>query len=363
MAESPKKNIKEFKSSLEILSRASAGIPVPVFICCSENSFEFDQIVDFYKKRLSEQGERFEVVVIVSEPGDAEKLFSEIFNLSMFSNRKLIIIKSGADFFKPILTASKKEYFDNFKRSIATSSENIFILIHYDAKEVPQKLLSMFNHKLGLLKSRNFFPEETKRNLEEILASEKISFDPAAIDEFIHKTPPNAGAYSRNVKKLKTYQNKKHFTLEDINHILFNTSEFNPFILADMIFKNNKQEFLKEFTKFHPEPNSLLSLLSILLGRLDEIRKARILFKRLRDSDDAKFFELLGVSSYSDARKRFIKNKLKREARYFNDRSIDFFYTMLIEINTKIKSDSNKEGIEFLFLRNLESLFFMMSEA
>ncbi|MCE9499589.1 MAG: DNA polymerase III subunit delta [Leptospira sp.] len=361
MAESLKKEIKEFRSSLEVTSKPGSVLS-PVFICCSENSFEFDQIIDFYKKRLSEQGEPFEVVVFVSEPGDAEKLFSEIFNLSMFSSKKLIIIKSGSDFFKPLLTSAKKEYFDNFKRSISGFQDNTFILIHYDAKDAPQKLYSMFNNKFSLLKSKNFYPDETRRKLEEILESEKISFDPAAIDEFIHKTPPNTGAYSRNIKKLQSYLGKKHYVIDDIKEILFNTNEYNPFNLADLVFKNNKHEFLKEFSKFRPESDSLLSLLTILLNRLDEIRKAKIIFKRLGDNDDSKFFEILGFTSYSEARKKFTKSRLKKETRWFNDKSIEFFYDFLIEMNIRIKSGSIREGLDFVFIRNIEKLFLLLAE-
>ncbi|MCB1159174.1 MAG: DNA polymerase III subunit delta, partial [Leptospiraceae bacterium] len=233
--------ISQYKNYLEFREKAKTDLP-NLMIYCSLDSYEFDILADHYREILKSKEEAFEVAIFVSEPGDLEKLFSEVFNLSMFSSLKLIIIKSGSDFFKPLLLAKGKALYDNFKRSIPELSEKVYLLIHYDDKDIPSKLLSMFQHKLGLLKNRNFYPNEKKAALESILKFEKITLDPAASDEFIHRIPPNTGSYLKNIQKLKLLLNKKEYTLEDIEEALFGNVDFNPFHITDLFFSGDKRE-------------------------------------------------------------------------------------------------------------------------
>ena len=317
-----------------------------------------------YRTELTSNGEPLEIVVYVAETGDFENLFSEMFNFSMFSSQKLLIIRSGSDFFKPILLAGKKEMYDSFRRNVVNLAEKVYVLLHYDAKDVPAKLSNLFENKYALLKSRNFYADERKPALDGILRTEKVSLDDAARDEFLHRIPPSTGTYIKAIRKLKLMLNKKEFNLEDIEEVLFNRAEFNPFQLVDLLFSNNKHEFFREFSKFKPGSDSTyiyLSLLTALLNRVDEVRKAKILLKRFRDENDTEFFKYLGMSSYSDGRKKYVKGRLRRETKLFTTTALDFLYALILDLNIKAKSSSVKDEGNFYITREFDKLFLILS--
>ncbi|MCB1189243.1 MAG: DNA polymerase III subunit delta [Leptospiraceae bacterium] len=359
------KNITEYKNYVDFIDKSKENLP-GVFIYSSLDSFEFDLIVDHCKIILSQKGEKLEVVVYVSEPGDFENFFSEIFNLSIFSSQKLVIIKSGIDFFKSVLTAGKKGIYDTFKKNIPSLSEKSYILIHYNTNSSPpEKLLSLFGNKCSLLKNRNYYPNERKAALEGILRNEKVTIDPSGIDEFIHRIHPNTGSYIKNIRKLKTFLNKKHFEHNDITEILFNAADFNPYQLVDSLFLNDRVEFFKEFSKLKPTYDNafqLLKALTVILVKVDEIRKFKLLTKRSVDNNSDEFYSLLDMKSYSDKRKNFTKGRLRKEANYFADKVLEMLYDSLIQMNIKFKTGMSEKSKHYYFIQKMENIFLLISQ-
>ena len=359
-----KKDILEFKNSPEILNKNLTELP-GILLYVSEDSLEYDLLAGHYKDLFRKIGEQFEIISFVSEEEDISRLFTELFNYSMFSNWKLILIRSGNDLFKSI--AGKKDMGEFFKRNIQNISEKIYIVVHIDSREVSSKITSLFNQKYGILKNRNFYIEERKKALEDICRSEKVVLDQDAIEEFIHRIPPNTGSYFRGITKLKNLLHKKHFSSKEVIDILFPSNQFNAYQLTETIFQGNKAEFYKEFAKLKQEGENqtrgILFFLSSMLSRLDEVRKAKILFQRLKDND-SEIFKHLGMDSYSDGRKRFIKNRLRRESNLFSDRAILFLYDFLIKLNMREKRSQMKtidsEGL--FFQTNMERLFLILEE-
>jgi DNA polymerase-3 subunit delta len=361
-----KKEVLEFKNSTEILATNLKDLPNILFYV-SEDSLEFDLVATHYKDLFKKIGEQYETITIVPEDEDVSKLFTELFNFSMFSSWKLILIRGGSDFFKPFLKVEKKDMYDNFKRNITGISEKIFVVIHMDSKELSSKIATLFDNKYGLLKNRNFWPDDRKKALDVLCRAEKIIFDADAIEEFIHRVPPNTGSYHRSITKLKTLLHKKHFTSKEVVDILFPTNEFNPFQLAEYIFQKNKLEFYKEFSKLNRDGENhtkgVLSFLTSMLARTDEVRKAKILFERYKN-DDTEIFKHLGMATYSEGRKRFIKQRLRKETTLFSDKALTFLYDFLINLNIREKSSQMKTiDVEGLYFQsNIEKLFTILNE-
>ncbi|MCX8000848.1 MAG: hypothetical protein N3A69_18225, partial [Leptospiraceae bacterium] len=152
-------------------------------------------------------------------------------------------------------------------------------------------------------------------------------------------------------------------TKEDIQEGLFASSEFNPFHLVDCVFQNNRLEFYKEFSKIKEHEDSvgyILSFLANFLNRLDEVRKAKILFKAeiyLENSEE--FFRYLKMEGYSSGRKYHVRERLKKEIHIFNDEVLDFCYEIIIDLNLKLKTSNLKEE-KFYFLSKFNALFEMI---
>lgn len=358
-----KKEILEFKNYADFQENffSKKELP-PIFVYCSEDSFEFDLVTDLYRKDYVSKQLAYEVVVFVAELGDFEKLSTELFNFSMFSKEKLVIIRSGNQFFKQVLTASKKEEFENFKRSIHQFPETTKLLIHYDSKDLPSKFISLFDSKFALLKNRNLYAEERRPSLESILKLEKVHFSEEAKDEFIHRTTPNIGAYTKSVRKLKSMLSKKEYGMEDIEEVLFISFDFNPFYAVDYLFKNQRSDFFRELSKLKlgGDPAHLLGFLNILLDRTDEVRKASVLFKRFKGSvDEGVFNKILGFQSFSEGRKKFVRSRLLKESRIFTDSVLSEMYRLLLDLNKKAKLSMIPDI--FYLSKEFEKIFFALS--
>ncbi|MCX7999285.1 MAG: DNA polymerase III subunit delta, partial [Leptospiraceae bacterium] len=154
-----------------------------------------------------------------------------------------------------------------------------------------------------------------------------------------------------------------HYSKEDIQEGLFASSEFNPFYLVDCVFQNNRLEFYKEFSKIKEHEDSagyLLSFLSNFLNRLDEVRKAKILFQVYKTQEESEeFFRHLKMEGYSAGRKYYVKERLKKEVHIFDDKVLNFCYEMIIDLNLKLKTMNLKEE-KFYFLTKFNTLFEMI---
>lgn len=148
--------IKEYKNSIEFLTDWSEKLPQIVFVAAKE-SYEFEIIAEKYKEEIRKTGEPFEIVIFVSEPGDFERFQSDAFNLDMFSNRKLFIVKSGFEFFKPI-SGGKGKNNEFLQKQFSNFPDSIQLLVHYNHWEVSNKVLQIFGGKANLIKTKTFIP-------------------------------------------------------------------------------------------------------------------------------------------------------------------------------------------------------------
>ncbi|MDV6234026.1 DNA polymerase III subunit delta [Leptospira ellisii] len=350
---------KEYKNSIEFLSEFGKELPPVVFVAAKE-SYEFEILAERYKEAIRKTGEAFEIVVFVSEPGDFERFQSEAFNLDMFSARKLFIIKSGLDFFKPI-SGGKGKNSESIQKRFSDFPESLQLLVHYNHWEVPNKVLQIFGGKARLIKTKNFYPNETRAGLTQACKEIGVQLDEDAADEFIHKIPPSMGAYLQSLSKLKLYLNKKTFVRQDIEDVLLFNSELNSSSLVDFFMESDRIRFFKELGKFQTGKDSFLLFFTILKDRIDQLRKYKILSRKYEGSlSDEEFYEYLDIQSYSPARKNFVRNRLKRETSFFSDKVILELYDFMIDMNVRIKTGSEKEGAEFYFNRRMEDFFLQL---
>ncbi|ULG91855.1 DNA polymerase III subunit delta [Leptospira interrogans] len=350
---------KEYKNSIEFLNDWNQKLPQIVFVAAKE-SYEFEILAEKYKDSIRKTGESHEIVIFVSEPGDFERFQSEAFNLDIFSNRKLFIIKSGLEFFKPISTGKGKNN-ESLQKQFSNFPDSIQLLIHYNHWEVPNKVLQIFGGKANLIKTKNFYPNETRGGLLQACKEIGVQLDEDAIDELLHKIPPSMGAYLQSLSKLKLYLSKKIFTKQDIEDVLLFSGEFNSSRLVDFFMESDRIRFFKELKKFQSGKDSLLLFFSILKEKIDQLRKYKIISKKYETSlSDEQLYEFLGIQSYSPARKNFVRNRLKKEATFFSDKTIGELYDFLIDMNIRIKTNSEKEESLFYFKRRMEDFFLQL---
>ncbi|MDZ4725131.1 MAG: DNA polymerase III subunit delta [Leptospira sp.] len=356
-----KKSAIEYPSLFQLFKTSDKNLP-SVFTYVGEDSFEFEIAVDFFKDKLEKQGQALDIIVIVAEGGEQSKLFAELFTPDMFFPRKLIILKNGTAFFKPILESKANsdysDYVSGFKKNIISLSDNITLLVHYDAKDLPASYLNLFQNNFSFYKPKTIYQQDIGKALKEVLEQENVQLEEEAWDEFIHRIPPNVGSYIKNVRKLKQYLNKSKFTLADINSILFTQTEMDITSLVESLIALKKPEFYKEFTKFSGDNGEILAFLTRLMYKLDEIRKVRVIRSKYNGEIPIPVMDdILKTGSFSEGRKGFMRRKLSSDSKNFTEKSLNQFYEILIDMNIKYKSGLRDEEGKVFFIQKSMELF------
>ncbi|TGK21127.1 DNA polymerase III subunit delta [Leptospira fluminis] len=327
-----------------------------VLFAVTEDSYEFGLVSDLYKDALKKSGDTYEVVVFVSEPGDLEKFQAEVSNLDMFAARKLFVIKSGTNFFKPLLGKGKAKSGPN--NHFSSLPDSVKIVVHYDHWDISKELLSFFGAEVRYFKSGKIFPDKRKEAVLKACKELDVRLDAQAEEEFLLRINPSAGSYLRNLEKLKLYLGKKSFAVEDLKEVLFQTSEFSAPETVDHFFERDMVRFAKEFSKFKIGKDSLLLFLTLLKDHTDRLRKfkmiSRFYEKVLSEKEQS---DLLGMQNYSPARKSHTLRRLRKESSSFSDKDILDIYDFVIDINKKAKTGSEKEETVYYFLRKAEEFF------
>jgi DNA polymerase III subunit delta len=354
-----KKNI-EFSNFIEF--RDSKPEVLPKILCfISQDSFEFEQVVDYYREQMKLMGEAFEGIVFTGESGEVDSFFSHVFTPDMFFPTKLLIIKSGIQFFKPFFSAASKkpnDLFQNFTHQLPQFSDKVYIVFHYDNWEMPAGVKKLFNNELTVIHSKNFYSNQTRQNLERLLRQDELTMSTDAMDEFIYRVPANMGSYMKSIQKLRVYLNKKKFDLEDVQNILFSRTTINYNDIANLFFQNRRAEFFKEITKITDMRAELGIILIKLLDRLNELRIYRIFNKKFHGQiPEDELFQVLGMQAYSSGRKYHIKKELVSESRYLKDKTIEVLYNYLIDLNLKHKFNSDNDGLKLVVKQKFLNMF------
>ncbi|TGK61874.1 DNA polymerase III subunit delta [Leptospira wolffii] len=331
------------------------SLPQVLFVV-SQDSYEFGVVSDLYKNAYKKSSDPYEIVVFVAEPGDLENFQSEAMNLDMFADRKLFIIKSGLNFFKPWVGKTKAK--NSPKAGGFSLPDSVKVIVHYDHWDVPKELLNVFGQNVAYFKSPKLFPDKRKEAFLRACKEIDIKLDEEAEEEFLLKVSPSAGAYIKNLEKLKLYLGKKSFSVPDLREVLFQSSEFSSSEILEFFFEKDYIRFSREFSKFKIGKDSLLIFLSLLKDALDRLRIYKVIFRHydkvLSEKEQA---ELLGIESYSPGRKMHTFKRLKKENSLFSDLEVQELYEFLLEMNQRIKTGAEKEDTVYYFLTKVQDFF------
>lgn len=354
------KKIQDYPNCLSFLEAKRDSAP-QVLLFAAQDSFEFDVLLDYYKEQLSKNQETFEIIVFTGEGGEMDSFFSHCFTPDMFYPTKLIVIKSGTTFFKAFLGNQNKkpnDLYQNFLHHLPQLSDKVYVLVHYDTWDLPATIKKLFGNLANSIVSKNFYPNETRKNLEILSKKYDIHLSPEAMDEFLHRIPPNMGSYMKSLTKLKTFLGKKKFEVEDIENVLLGRSALNYSSLVTLYFQNRRAEFFKELKKLSDLRVELGILISKLLERLNELRTFRVIHKKNKsDMDESLLYELLGIEHFSEGRKFHVLKELRTEAKYFNDKTMEEIYEILLNLNLRHKTSSDLDVLHLLVQNSFLKMF------
>lgn len=354
------KKTAEFSNFLEFRDSKQESLP-KILGFISQDSYEFEQVLEYYRESMKKLGEPFEGIVFTGEPGEIDAFFSHVFTPDMFFPTKLLIIKSGVQFFKPFLTGTGKktnDLFNNFVHQLPQFSDKVYIVFHYDNWEMPAGIKKLFMNQLVVINSKNFYASQTRQNLERLLRQEDLQLTTDAMDEFLQRIPANMGSYMKSLQKLRIYLNKKKFDINDIRNVLLNRNTTNYLEISHYFYQNRRVEFFREIDKISDLRAELGIVLLKLLERLNELRTYRLFQKKFHGQiPDEELFTILGMQSYSSGRKYHIRKELSAESKYLKDKSIELLYTALVDLNKKHKFNSDSVKLRIYVRQRFLNMF------
>lgn len=354
------KKTPDFSNFLEFRDSKQSTLP-KILGFISQDSFEFEQVVEYYRESMKGMGEPFEGIVFTGESGEVDSFFSHVFTPDMFFPTKLLIIKAGTQFFKPFFSGTSKkpnDLYKNFVHQLPQFSDKVYIIFHYDHWEMPAGVKKLFDNNITIIHSKNFYSNQTRQNLERLLRIEDLQLSTPAMDEFLQRIPPNMGSYMKSIQKLRVYLNKKKFEVEDIQNVLLSRTTTNYQEISNLFFQNRRAEFFKEIGKITDLRAELGIILVKILERLNELRIYRIFHRKTHGKlPEDQLFETLGMTHYSSGRKFHILKELSNESRYLKDRSIEKLYDHLIDLNMKHKFNADNEGLKIYARQKFLNMF------
>lgn len=357
------KNISQSSESiLDFLEKNKTTYPNLVAYI-SPDPFEFDLLIQHYKQKFLNEGNPFEVIIFVGEENDSAEFINLILNPDLFSPKKLIIIKTGVEFFGKSLDSEKTTgMFHTFQSALTNVPDSIQILIQFqdkgDAKKITrfEKLLP---GTASLIHSKTFYPNKFGEKLQ--LASKYVGLhlEAGAKEEFYYRITPHLGTYLSALQKLKLFfADKKEISKEELLEVLNLKAETNLFQMADAYMANQKKNFLNEFSKLGNSQSQALGFFSILLTKLDEVRKAKVLNRRYNNNiPEEVLYKKLNWETYASGRKYILRSHLNHSLGIFNEKQIGNTYDTIITLNQKFKSITGKDEWKNMFLREFLFLF------
>lgn len=200
---------------------------------------------------------RFEAKAI-----DFEDLKKEMFEVSMFKEKKLIIIDNvfeSVKFKEAFLTQGKK------------FSEDENVLVFYESKEIlaKDKFLNYLKEIQAKLENFDFLPLPKIKNwAQKEVEENKVEISDSAKEELIDYLGNDLWALSNEIKKLAHYvlaNKKKEITSVEIKKLIIPDLELNIFEAIDAIANKNKKKainLLKEHLKQGAEVPYLFSMIA-----------------------------------------------------------------------------------------------------
>lgn len=215
---------------------------------------KLNEIIGEYKK-IHKSG--LNLQYFNGEKTDFQKFKEETQSVSMFSEKKLIILENTFD-----NAQFKKSFISDYKKFVDSDD----VILFYESGEIPTTdSLCKLLKKTG--KSQEFqalkYPK-LKNWAEKEFAKEQTEISPEALERLINFVGNDLWQMAQEIKKLVNYRNGKKIETDDIELLVRPTIETDIFKTIDSLAEKNKKRALELIHKHLERGDSPLYLLSMI---------------------------------------------------------------------------------------------------
>lgn len=316
-----------------------------------------DQALSRLRRRLAREIGSFEFSVYAGEPGDAEKLAEELFNIPLFAPYRLFLLRQGQRIAESITQSSALSfvYSEGFQRFPGRT----LLLISYEGAP-SARFLKLLHGRFAHLPTRELYANQMGDAVTQAARRLQLHLSEDAIAMLREQAPPRAGAVEALLERLHDMlpeeQRKATLGPMQVRDVLFPTMGVNPFALTDALFSGDFPAAAREVSRFHPNTDNFFGILKVILKRTDEIRKASICLHLAMN--DQELLERLDLKGRPPFVQKKILARLKFEVNRFSGRDLSKIYELLIELQQEFRSQTPPARQRLIFEERVLGAFF-----
>ena len=325
---------KGLKHLFSCIDKTDINQPELIFISGNDPDL-LESVLDRIRKRLSKEIGKFETTSLSGEPGDDALFLNEVFNISLFGEYRLIIVRQAQETFKQWMNPNQQK---RLKSDFQNLPERTWVLMQFTGQPT-EGFLKIFGERLLHHKPTEIYPNQLPLVIMETAHKMGLSLQEEAINEIRERVEPREGAVTLALHRLKdSLPADRHtgITLEEVREIIFPNLGMNVFALIDALFAEDRMDSERELSHFNEASDNIFGILKLLLNRTDEIRKFRI--GKKMNMNQSEMLELLGLKNRPPFIQKKILERLSGESRRFNSERLKRIYDLLISIQIEFKS-------------------------
>ncbi len=261
-----------------------------------------------------------------------KNLVDDASSMSLFSNKRLIIIENSS-----IFTGSSKKrddikYLEEYVNAPNSSTTLVFI-VNNSSLDNRKKIVSLIKEKGKILEFNNNY------NIEDIVKDmfKGYTINLKEIRLLINRVGNNLLMLNQEAEKIKTYKSDNlNITEEDIVNLTHKTVDLDIFHLIENIILKRKKEALEsyyEMIKMGEEPIKIIVMLSNQFRLMYQVK-----ILSLKRNSVMEMMKILGQKKYT------IEKALEKSRKYDCDLILKKLYE-LADLDIKIKSGKINKNI------------------
>ena len=296
-------------------------------------------LIDFIANDITEYFEKESSVIIKMYDSEIEKsseeLYKEIFNMSLFGEHKLIIIKGASN----KITANIKDIMDRASSDGVDLKSQCFLLLLSDNLDSKSQLRGYYEKEKSLL-SVPCYEDNSKTTSSTIMSffgKHDIKYNSSLISDISSFASKDRGILLNDLSTFFLYLgDRKEFNQEDVVNFFYDSTVAAIDELVDAIFDGSIRKSHTTFSKLISSDIQMVTIIRSIISHLFSIRsgKEAMMTKGLKSDEVVKFARVFfkRAASY----KRHLDMPLER---------LDNILHKLANLEIKIKQYSAHESM------------------
>ena len=240
---------------------------------------ENDGLKDYFKKKIKEKNKDYEIINLFSEEiiKNEQILYKELNNLSLFVEKKLIIVNEAND-----------KILEQMEYCLDLKSTDFKIVIFAPILEKRSKLRSLFEKSSSL----NIVPcyADNERQLNSYISGELKSFkglNTEIINLIINNSGMSRRVINNELEKIKVYFGEKSLQIDEIRLLLNIKQNSDLELIRDSIVSGNKKKTNDLLSSTNLIQEDIFYLVNLLNRRFEKMLELNLNIKQNNTLEEA----------------------------------------------------------------------------